>query len=207
MRIGRQDKAEPRRQERGKQRMESLLKAAEEVFAEVGFEQATTNLIAARASVSPGTLYQFYPNKETLAESLGARYADQLQSLHGHAFDSRTLPTSLTALIDAIVDPFLEFHRRAPAFDTLFLAAAVSPESAGRLNFLHNTVSARVTALLEQRAPNAVRDDAFWTAEGAVCIFRGMLPLISSLKTARRKRAIRELKTILARYLEPLLGA
>jgi AcrR family transcriptional regulator len=68
-----QDVTEPRRQERGKQRMESLMRAAEEVFSEVGFERATTNLIAARASVSPGTLYQFYPNKEAMAEALAAK--------------------------------------------------------------------------------------------------------------------------------------
>src|SRR5580765_2363414 len=92
-----QDRTHPRRQERGRQRMESLLRAAEEVFAEVGFERATTNLIAARASVSPGTLYQFYPNKETMAESLATQYAERLQALHEHAFNARTLPTSLTA--------------------------------------------------------------------------------------------------------------
>jgi hypothetical protein len=109
--------------------------------------------------------------------------------------------------VNATVDPFLEFHRRAPAFDALFLAAAVSPELAGRLKRLHETVSARLTTLLEHRAPNAVRDDVLWAAEGAVCVFRGMLPLVSSLKGSRRKRAIRELKMILARYLQPLLGA
>jgi AcrR family transcriptional regulator len=201
-----QARTHPRRQERGKQRMESLLKAAEEVFAEVGFERATTNLIAARAAVSPGTLYQFYPNKETMAESLAVQYAERLQALHTHAFDYQTRPHSLTALVDATVDPFLEFHRRAPAFDALFSAAAVSLKSAGRVKLLHETVSARLTTLLEHRAPNAKRDDLFWAAEGAVCVFRGMLPLVGSLKGARRTRAIRELKTILTRYLQPLLG-
>jgi AcrR family transcriptional regulator len=201
------DRTQTRRQERGKQRMESLLKAAEEVFAEVGFGRATTNLIAARASVSPGTLYQFYPNKETMAESLAAQYAERLQALQAQAFDRRTLPKSLTALVDATVDPFLEFHRRAPAFEALSLAAALYPELAGRLTLLHETVAARLTTLLDQRAPNAGRDDMFWAAEGAVCIFRGMLPLVSSLNGSRRTRAIRELKTILTRYLQPLLGA
>jgi AcrR family transcriptional regulator len=202
-----QRRTHPRRQERGKLRMESLLRAAEEVFAEVGFERATTNLIAARASVSPGTLYQFFPNKETMAESLAVQYAERLQALHAQAFDDRTRPQSLTALLDATVDPFLEFHRRAPAFDALFFVAAVSPEPAGRVKLLHETVSARLTKLLEHRAPHAKRDDLFWAAEGAVCVFRGMLPLVGSLRGARRTRAIRELKTILTRYLQPLLGA
>jgi hypothetical protein len=123
------------------------------------------------------------------------------------AFDHRTQPHLLAALVDATVDPFLEFHRRAPAFDALFAVAALSPELSGRLKLLHETVSARVTTLIVDRAPNAVRDDVVWAAEGAVCVFRGMLPLVSSLKGSRRQRAIRELKRILTRYLQPLLGA
>ena len=195
-----QARTHPRRQERGKQRMESLLKAAEEVFAEVGFERATTNLIAARASVSPGTLYQFYPNKETMAESLAVQYAERLQALHAQAFDYRTRPHSLTALVDATVDPFLEFHRGAPAFDALFFVAAVSPEPAGRVKLLHETFIESDEAARGSGA-NAGRDDVVWAAEGAVCVFRGMLPLVSSLNGSRRKRAIRELKRILTRYL------
>jgi hypothetical protein len=123
------------------------------------------------------------------------------------AFDHQTLPKSLAALVDAIVDPFLEFHRRAPAFEALFMAAAISPELAGRLRLLHETVAQRLTTLLEHRAPNAAPDDLFWAAEAAVGVFRGMLPLVSSLKGPRRQRAVRELKSILMRYLQPLLGA
>src|SRR5215471_21577452 len=117
------DSIGPRRQSRGKQRMESLLSAAEEVFAEVGYDRATTNLIAARASVSPGTLYQFYPNKEALAEALASQYAQDLEGLHKDVFQGDIARLPLSDLIDATVDPFLDFHRRAPAFEALFLAA------------------------------------------------------------------------------------
>src|SRR5215475_5320025 len=96
---------EPRRQDRGRQRMESLLRAAEDVFAEIGYERATTNLIASRASVSPGTLYQFYPNKEALAEALAGRYAEELEGLHNTVFDGAIAAVPLAALIDATVDP------------------------------------------------------------------------------------------------------
>src|SRR5215469_14487495 len=101
---------EPRRQNRGIQRMESLLRAAEEVFAELGYERATTNLIASRASVSPGTLYQFYPNKEAMAEALAVRYAEKLEGLHRTVFESKIAAVPLSTLIDLTVDPFVEFH-------------------------------------------------------------------------------------------------
>src|SRR5215813_4478982 len=114
---------EPRRQHRGIQRMESLLRAAEDVFAEIGYDRATTNLIASRASVSPGTLYQFYPNKEALAEALATQYAQELEGLHQSVFQNKMAAVPLSELVDATVDPFLDFHRRNPAFEALFLAA------------------------------------------------------------------------------------
>src|SRR5215475_15868558 len=148
---------EPRRQNRGIQRMESLLRAAEEVFAEVGYDRATTNLIAARASVSPGTLYQFYSNKEAMAEALAAKYAHELEGLHKTVFHGGIATAPLSELVDATVDPFLDFHRRAPAFEALFLAGAVSPELAMRIKVLHDTVSSRIMALFQQRTPDARR--------------------------------------------------
>ena len=201
-----QHASEPRRQTRGKQRMESLLRAAEEVFAEVGYDRATTNLIATRASVSPGTLYQFYANKEAMAEALAAKYAHELEGLHKTVFHGGIATTPLSELVDATVDPFLDFHRRAPAFEALFLAGAVSLELGMRIKVLHDTVSSRILTLFEQRTPHARREELQWPAEAVVGIFRGMLPVITPLKGAKRSRAIQELKTILIRYLQPALA-
>ena len=198
---------EPRRQERGKERMQSLLRAAEEVFTEVGYERATTNLIASRASVSPGTLYQFYPNKEAMAEALATRYAEELESLHETAFEMKIAFVPLPELIDATVDPFLKFHHDAPAFEALLLAAVASPELAGRIRVLHDTVASRITSVFERRTPDVKAEDLRWAAETALGIFRGLLPLITQSKGAKRSRAIRELKAVLFRYLEPLLAA
>ena len=185
--------------------MESLLRAAENVFAEVGYERATTNLIASRASVSPGTLYQFYKNKEAMAEALAERYAQDQERLHATALDVKIAAGRISQLIDATIDPFLDFHRGAPAFEALFLAATVTPELARRIEILHETVASRIVALYERWTPRASREELRWAAETSVALVRGMLPLINRLTGARRTRAIRELKTALGRYLEPIL--
>lgn len=185
--------------------MESLLRAAEWVFADVGYEHATTNMIAARASVSPGTLYQFYPNKEALAEALALRYAQELERLHDTVFNDIGPTLALSELIDATIDPFLEFHRRAPAFEALFLAAAVSPALAGRVDVLHETVAARVQAIFQRYGCKAKRLQRRRVADTAVGIVRGLIPLITPLRGSERTRAIHQLKTVLVRYLEPIL--
>jgi len=204
--MGGERTSEPRRQERGVRRMESLLRAAEDVFADFGYDRATTNLIAARAGVSPGTLYQFYRNKEAVAEALAERYAGEFEALHARVFREGIATATLSDLIDATIDPFLTFHRRAPAFEALFLSAAVSPELSGRIQFLHDTAASRVLALFERWTPGAKQDDLRWAAETAVVVFRGFLPAIKQATGAKRTRAIRELKTVLTRYLEPILG-
>src|SRR5262249_32785779 len=183
----------------------SLRRAGEQLFAAVGYERATTNVIAERASVSPGTLYQFYPNKEALAEALALRYAQDLERLHGTVFDDIEPTVPLAELIDATIDPFLDFHRRAPAFEALFVAAAVSPALAGRIDVLHDTVASRVEAIFGRRAREVTRPQLRRAAETSVGIVRGLLPPITPLKGSKRARAIRELKTVLVRYVEPIL--
>ena len=46
------------RQARSAARVEHLLDVAEEIFEEVGYDAATTNLVASRAGVPVGTLYR-----------------------------------------------------------------------------------------------------------------------------------------------------
>lgn len=52
---------------------ERLLDAAGELLAEVGVERISTNLVAARAGVSPPTLYHYFADKYALLAALGER--------------------------------------------------------------------------------------------------------------------------------------
>src|ERR1700735_2478069 len=65
---------EPKR-ERGKQRVAALMEAGAELFAEKGYEATTMTEIASRAGAAIGSLYQFFPSKEALAEALFNRFA------------------------------------------------------------------------------------------------------------------------------------
>src|SRR6266481_3220317 len=92
---------------RGKQRVADLLQAAATVFAEKGYEAATMTEIAARAGAPIGSLYQFFPVKEALADTLVLNYvallAADLQQLESRAarLDIRTLVEELFGLLRA----------------------------------------------------------------------------------------------------------
>src|SRR6478735_479997 len=47
-----------------------ILQAAQEQFAERGFEATTTRDIAAAAGIAVGTLFNYFPTKEAIVESL-----------------------------------------------------------------------------------------------------------------------------------------
>lgn len=60
----------PTRQRRKAARPQELLDAALELFVEKGFAATRTEEVAARAGVSKGTLYLYYPSKEDLLKAV-----------------------------------------------------------------------------------------------------------------------------------------
>src|SRR5918996_4966718 len=116
-----------KRQERGKKRIEQILDAAAAVFAESGYEGATTNAIAAHAGMSPGSLYQFFPNKEAIAEALASRYAEEMEAAHSVALNPGLAKLPLDEMIDRIVDPMIELSLANPGAKALLTGSDPSP--------------------------------------------------------------------------------
>ena len=69
------------RQERSRSTVDVLLRAAAQVFAARGYAATTTNHIAARAGVSIGSLYEYFPSKDALLVALMEARTDSLTSL------------------------------------------------------------------------------------------------------------------------------
>ena len=156
--------------------MAELLRAAGQVFADVGYENATTNAIAARAGVSPGTLYQFFPNKQAIAEALANAYAAKNQALES-VFNLSAAEVPLHDLIDRLVDPFLEFRRNAPGFETLFVGSVVSRELAESIQTVQQQMKQRIADIIQMRAPHLSAKMLQTSAETALQIVKGLLPL------------------------------
>src|SRR5216683_2197996 len=94
------------KQTRGQRKVEHILRSAEALFAEVGFETATTNAIALRAGVSIGSLYQFFASKEAILEAMASRYLDQTRVAMNELLDHTAqfeLESLLTRLLDVLI--------------------------------------------------------------------------------------------------------
>ena len=66
------------RQARSKALVEAILESAARVLVERGYAGTNTNLVAERAGVSIGSLYQYFPNKDSLIAALHERHATQM---------------------------------------------------------------------------------------------------------------------------------
>lgn len=64
-------------QERAVQTRDRLLDIAGELLGEVGIERISTNMIAARAGVSPAALYRYFKDKYGVLEALGRRLMER----------------------------------------------------------------------------------------------------------------------------------
>lgn len=202
------DTAKPvrRRQARGEKRMTELLDAAADVFAAQGYAKASTNAIAAAAGASPGTLYQFFKNKEEIAEALMARYLERLRTAHGEAFDLAVAALPLEAMLDRIIDPVVAFDRANPGFHVLMADPHLSPELASAKKPVQKLMFERLDQILEKRAPDLDPRRRVRTAEVAIHLFRGLLPLIMAAAEAELPEVVAETKRALHAYLATIMN-
>jgi len=196
----------PVRQKRGRQRIESLLAAAESVFAEIGYDRATTNLIAKRAAASPGTLYQFFRNKQRMAEAIAKRYVEQIEQTERQLI-RHTGYDSVDQVIVRVIDTYLKGLRLAPAYGALLETAGISQQVNALRTLLVDTSIRRIATILGEWVPNVPKRDLLFHAEICVLIFRGMLPILQSKNQRRRVRASKEVKQVISRYLTPIVAA
>ena len=195
-----------RRQARGQRRIDQLLDAADTVFAEIGYERATTNAICAQAGVSPGTLYQFFPNKQAIAEALAARYLERLPETHRVAFDVASAHGPLAGLISHVVDPFITLHRQGPGLEALWTGSVISDELTASVKGLKQHIEKSLAALFRARCPSARLAEINRAAATSVQIVEAFLHIAVTGTPKQQKEEIEELKTVLFRYLAPVLG-
>src|SRR5258706_8477185 len=86
------------KQARGEERIAGILQAAALVFHEVGFDAATTNMIAQRANTAIGSLYDFFPNKESIARRLNEQFCEDLRVLFDEILTDKLVHLSLPQL-------------------------------------------------------------------------------------------------------------
>ncbi|AUW58786.1 TetR/AcrR family transcriptional regulator [Sphingobium sp. SCG-1] len=136
--------------DRGVKRVKSLLRAAEQCFAEVGYGAASMTAVARRANAPIGSLYQFFSTKESVAVALIEQYVAELKT----CWDSLSTDgphDDYAKFARQLVTTTLEQIDRQPAFSTLEDAQANFGLRPGN----HDELLLAVIGLIGRLAPSA----------------------------------------------------
>jgi AcrR family transcriptional regulator len=105
-------------------RVGRMLDACAELVDEVGYDGLTTTLLAERAGVAIGSVYQFFPDKRAIVQALTMR------SLEGYLgrIAARLAEANFSdwwEAVDAAIDEYIAMHRTVPGFRTLHFGDVV----------------------------------------------------------------------------------
>ena|SRR5665213_533204 len=188
----------PRRlpqQKRGERRVAALIAAAASEFAQVGYESATMSAIARRAGAPIGSLYQFFPNKQSLARALRTQQAQDYEALC-EPLEADAGKMNLGRLVTRFVALMVDFLQSHPAFLPLLEAPSTTRLPAARER--HRQWIGR---LLLAHSPRLPRARALQVATVVMQINRAMMGLYAQANPDDRPWIVEEFNALLNGYL------
>jgi AcrR family transcriptional regulator len=145
--------------------VERIIDAGTRVLEEVGYHGASTNRIAAAAGVSPGSVYQYFSDKDEIVAAIIKRLVDDFAEgiapalRHTATLDPETgARTVLEAVLDVLEQEAVLLRAlvdRVPAADQ---EEALRPVRARITDFIHHTLASNHDLL-----PQEDRDRTAWT--------------------------------------------
>jgi AcrR family transcriptional regulator len=105
-------------------RVQRMLDACADIVDEVGYEGLTTTLLAERAEVAIGSVYQFFPDKRAIVQALTLRNMEAYLLRLAARFETGTFDHWWDG-VDAGIDEYIDMHRTVPGFRTLHFGDVV----------------------------------------------------------------------------------
>jgi AcrR family transcriptional regulator len=149
------------KQERAQATYDLLLSVAAELLAEVGMDQISTNMICARAGVTPPALYRYFGDKHAVLEALGRRLMER-QNAVLEAWIARHVDRGVDALRDNIEELLREtaaVTATEPGATWILRALHASPRLAHVRVESHRLVTDQLTNAYARHMPEVDRED------------------------------------------------
>ena len=190
-------------QDRSRQRVERILDAAAEIFADIGYDAATTDAIALRAGTSIGSLYQFFPNKQALYNAIADRHLSRARVVFDQLMTPDALERPWQEILDASVDAFSAFDRTDKDFRAVWINWHLSGEFLVAGQALNREFAMRTEAVLAKQARSLTPARRALVATVLVEVLSAMLFLAARRDHDAAEKIVAETKLLLRRYVEP----
>jgi AcrR family transcriptional regulator len=187
-------------QQRAARRLAGFLETAAELFAEVGFEAATMQAIADRSGSSIGALYNYFPDKQSVAATLLATYSEKLRaSLESLMAESEKL--SVAQFAESLIDRIAGFAHERPAWLNLHAASTHYRRDPAARRALRSTIG----NMFRTKNPSLSSERALLAANVALQIVKAMRTLYSESEAKARPLIEAEFRKVLTSYLKGVL--
>ena len=191
-------------QDRGHRRVESILDAAEQIFAESGVNAATTNAIADRAGASVGSLYHFFPSKDAVLLAVARRYAERMREVNARAMPLGAIDLPLAELFERIIWGHVRFIDATPAFGVVQDATTRKYGTCAIADELDEAIRSQVQTFLQARLPRMSAERRIASTRLSVLTVGEAVESTVLMSSAEREAVLHELRDMLVRYFEPL---
>jgi AcrR family transcriptional regulator len=178
-----------------------LLAAAVTEFAAHGWAATTMNAIARRADSPIGSLYQFFPDKDSVARALRTRHIHDLQELWC-GLDDVARGGEVEAFVQRYVELGLKFVRSHPAFLSL-LDAPSSTLPVGPRNQLRTCLQQLLLLLRPNLQPVAAQRHA----EVLLNLNKALMSLYATARRSDRRWVAAEFRAAVLGYLQQSLAS
>lgn len=188
-------------QARSNASVQAIREATIQVLLSVGKENLTTTKVAARAGVSVGTLYQYFPNKSSLLQAVLKAHLDNVYNAVVEGCESAK-GKSLETMADALVTSFLaaKMKHEATSRALYFVSDDVGGAEIARN---HGVRGVKAIAAMLESAPEGLREDAHILASTLMAAMAGVSRrMIEAGRTPPMMQAMRqELEVLVRAYL------
>ena len=147
-------------QQRSAKRVEQMLDASAALIDELGYDALTTTLIAKRAGVAVGSLYQFFPDKRAVVQALTARNLERFVGAVNERL-KQLGPEHWWDVVDSILDIYLEMHRTVPGFSKVHFGDIIDRQLLDETRDNNAVIVDSLTDLLSAQVDRPVEDLRF----------------------------------------------
>lgn len=194
-------------QARSRARVAAILKAAGSLLGEVGYDGLSTNLIAERAQVPVGSIYQFFEGKDDIVAALVEQFQDRILRLVSAQLDVDTAVHDRRAFIARLIDGIAGIQAEASAFVCVFSGSQTHARFDGLARDLRRTLTRHLDRVFAEAFPRLPKDDRGRMLAAWSDITGAMIANLDRSKPGERGKLLEELKTILGAYLDAKLAA
>jgi AcrR family transcriptional regulator len=191
-------------QQRSARRVEQMLDASAQLIDEVGYEALTTTLIAKRAGVAVGSLYQFFPDKRAVVQALTQRNLDRFMTSVSERLDAED-PGHWWDVVDSILDIYLDMHRSVPGFSKVHFGDVVDRQLLDE-NRDNNKVIADALTGLVRKYIQTPGDQLALSITVAIEVADALLKLAFHQDPQGDREIVDETKYLIKGYLASRLG-